>query len=547
MGTGALLDPGASRRVATASPHIARIVLLATVGLAASVASANAGDNHARTPAEIEIRKAEIAARLADIEREGAGIAAWCAELPAALAVTDVAWAALDWQCQAFAAHRGPLAEEKATLEREQATLANARTRNATGPQQPADPRGMTPLDLAGQSGQVTSGQAFNPSISVIPDIAYYNDNRQGAASAMLAGADGFGHAHAQDDADVHSHSSLERGFNLREVELAFSGAVDPYFDVWTTFAVGPDGLDTEEAYVQTRKFLPGVQLRVGKFFSGVGYINKQHPHQWEFVDQSLPYDAILGGNLCEVGLQVTWLPNLPVYTLLGFEALQGDNERIAQQLSDLYPGVFEESAGPRLFTGFLKVSPDTGYSNAVQGGVSFGHSRSHQEVTSNEEGLLEEALDGTSWFVGSDWVWRHDSPRPFGRGDLTVQGEYLYRRKDLLDVTRDDVLAAAGGHHVSAQDGVYAQAVYGIAQRWTLGGRLDVVGLTNRVETPGDTTDYESSRRYSAALTFNPTEFSRLRVQYDAGAVWLGERTTFHQVFVQFQMSLGTHGAHRF
>ncbi len=402
--------------------------------------------------------------------------------------------------------------------------LAAVRTRNATGPLQPADPQGVTPLDLTGQSGQVTSGQSFNPAMSVIPDIAYYNDNRQGQAV-----------------------EGLERGFNLREVELAFSGSVDPYFDVWATFAVDADGIDSEEVYVQTRKFLPGVQLRVGKFFSGIGYINKQHPHQWDFVDQALPYDALLGGNLGEVGLQATWLPDLPVYMLLGFEALQGDNTRVSQQLSDAYPDTFRETPGPRLFTGFMKIAPDAGYSNAVQGGVSFGRSRSHQEAFTTGEGLLDEALDGTAWFAGTDWVWRHDSPRPFGRGDLAVQGEYLYRRRDLATVPLGEPTIAGGVPFTATQDGLYAQATYGVAPRWTVGGRVDVVGLTDRIETVSGSTSDGRSRRYSAALTFNPTEFSRLRAQYNAGEVRKGDRHTFQQVYVQFQMSLGAHGAHRF
>ena len=370
--------------------HAVVTALSVALGCWASVASLDATGVRSRTPAEIERRRDEIALRLAIIEQEATAIATWCAEPPERQPLPDdPVSATIDRQRQECPARLAALADETATLERERAVLAAVRTRNATGPLQPADPQGVTPLDLTGQSGQVTAGQSFNPAMSVVPDIAYYNDNRQGQAV-----------------------EGLERGFNLREVELAFSGSVDPYFDVWATFAVDADGIDSEEVYVQTRKFLPGVQLRVGKFFSGIGYINKQHPHQWDFVDQALPYEALLGGNLGEVGLQATWLPNLPVYTLLGFEALQGDNTRVSQQLSDAYPDTFGETPGPRLFTGFMKVAPDVGYSNAVQGGVSFGRSRSHQEAFTTGEGLLDEALDGTAWFAGTDWVWRHDSPR---------------------------------------------------------------------------------------------------------------------------------------
>ena len=215
----------------------------------------------------------------------------------------------------------------------------------------------------------MSSGQAFNPAISVIPDVAYYYDRQRGQAGNIVASADGFaaqGHSHA--DAHEHGHATVERGFNLREMELAFSGAVDPYFDVWATLAVSPDAVEAEEVYVQTRRLLPGLQLRAGKFFSGVGYVNKQHPHQWDFVDQALPFAALLGGNLAEIGLQLTWLPGLPVYTLVGVEALQGDGERLSNQESEHYPAVFAAASGPRLFTGFLKVAPDLGFSHATAG-----------------------------------------------------------------------------------------------------------------------------------------------------------------------------------
>jgi hypothetical protein len=502
----------------------------------------------ARTPADVERRRAEIVERLAAIEVELAAADERLTGLPARVADAEGdARAALEAEQRTLLARRGALLDERAALHKEQAELASLRTRTATGPLQPQDPQGLSPLDLGGQNAQVSSGQSFNPAISVIPDIAYYNDDVAGAAFEMVEDVDAFGGGSVEADPGGHGHGALERGFNLREMEVAFSGAVDPYFDVWAVLAIAPDEIGAEEVYVQTRKFLPGVQLRVGKFFSGVGHVNKQHPHQWDFVDQALPLQAMFGGTLVDTGLQATWLPNLPVYTLLGFEALQGDNARLSYNAADAHPDLFEETPGPRLFTGFVKVSPDLGYGHALQGGMSFGRSRSHQEIVTGADGAPSGGLEGNTWFVGTDWVWRYDSPRQLGRGDLTVQGEYLYRQKDLA-ATRDLGAIGAGTPVVSAQDGLYAQAVYGIASRWTLAARVDVVGLTNRVDTGGTVEEYERSQRYTAAITFNPTEFSRLRVQYENGRAWNDRQSVpFQQVFVQFQMSLGVHGAHRF
>jgi hypothetical protein len=59
--------------------------------------------------------------------------------------------------------------------------------------------------------------------------------------------------------------------------------------------------------------------------------------------------------------------------------------------------------------------------------------------------------------------------------------------------------------------------------------------------------TDGGAATRYSANVTFNPTEFSRLRAQYNYAHIPGSSRTWFHQVYVQVQMSLGVHGSHAF
>jgi hypothetical protein len=38
--------------------------------------------------------------------------------------------------------------------------------------------------------------------------------------------------------------------------------------------------------------------VRAGRFFSGIGYLNEQHAHTWDFVDTPLAYRAMLGNDL---------------------------------------------------------------------------------------------------------------------------------------------------------------------------------------------------------------------------------------------------------
>jgi hypothetical protein len=505
--------------------------------LAAGSAS---GAERFRTPAEIEIRRAQVAARLTELAAEADALQALLATFEqTAVEVLNLTKREADApERQRTKARLEAVGAERQALEAEAARLALIPTRTATGPITKADPPGLVPAQVAGptpgSTGQVAAGNAFNPAITVIPDGLYYYDNRGGEVGPLGGGADGF-----DAPGSASEHESLDRGFVLREVELTFSGAVDPYFDFFGTFAVADGGIDVEEAYVQTRRFIPGVQVRFGHFLSGVGYLNRQHPHQWDFVDQALPYSALLGDRLAETGVQVTWLPALPVYTQLGFEALQGENPLFAGRLFEQYPEDLADSPGPRLFTGFVKVAPDLGYAHTVQAGLSFGRSRRHQEAGDDE---APGAREGSAWFLATDWVWRFDSSRPFGQGDLTLQGEYLYRVKAF-----EPVAPMFPDARASRQDGAYIQAVYGIGPRWTVAGRMDVIGMQNEIEAGRFSSDLAASSRYSANLTFNPTEFSRLRVQYNHENVSQNRTVRFDQVFVQFQMSLGVHGAHRF
>ena len=94
---------------------------------------------------------------------------------------------------------------------------------------------------------------------------------------------------------------------------------------------------------------------------------------------------------------------------------------------------------------------------------------------------------------------------------------------------------------------GLYSQLLWGIRPRWVAGMRGDYV--------TGDQADYErlfgkdSQRatrwRLSPNLTWFPTEFWKLRLQYnydDRDAIGVD-----HSLWLQFEFLLGAHGAHKF
>jgi hypothetical protein len=98
-------------------------------------------------------------------------------------------------------------------------------------------------------------------------------------------------------------------GLSLGETEINISANVDDKFTAWLTVPIhihdGNTEIDVEEAWIETLKLPAGLSLRMGRFFSNIGYLNEKHPHAWDFADQPLPYKAFLGNHYLDDGLQM--------------------------------------------------------------------------------------------------------------------------------------------------------------------------------------------------------------------------------------------------
>ena len=388
--------------------------------------------------------------------------------------------------------------------------------------------------------------QSLNPEISVILDTYYQNsDAPNDDVGEVLGEMAGFGHSHGHDHG--HDHAELEEGFNMRHLELYFSGEVDPYFRAYAIAAISEDGGEMEEAVIQTTCLPAGLQLQAGKFFSHFGRLNPQHSHEWDFVDQPLIYKLTLGDHgLNEKGAQLSWLAPTPFHLLAGVEAFQGENELLFNHIGG--PELPDDD-GPRLWVGWLKFSPNLPQKHGLQTGLFGGRGVHQEEHDGNDDGTNDHWLDGHGIFLGADLVYKYDSNYAYGLGDFTLQGEYFWRKKDLSVYRHDLNPALEGEDRIDKQDGYYIQALYGFLPRWRTGLRWEQVGLTNKSEFPDGTREnYDDSYRIAGMLDFTPTEFSRLRLQVNKGEYELETgNEDFWQVYMQLMISLGTHGAHKF
>jgi hypothetical protein len=354
----------------------------------------------------------------------------------------------------------------------------------------------------------------------------------------------------ARDLSDIErgDHDPQQRGFNARNIELAFDGAVDPYFEGFANIVFKLDNdnntdVEVEEAFLQTTSLPFNLQLKAGQFFAAFGRINPTHPHTWDFADAPIVHALLLGGDgLRGVGTQVSWIVPVPWYSQL---ILGVQNGRGGTGYSFRNPGdngmFFDRRTTDREIRGledFVWIprwenSVDLSPTQVVLAGVSgaFG---------SNETGGTARTQ-----IYGADLLYKWKSEKAEGGFPFVKwQTEFMYRRFEAGRGINESFPVAETFHDW----GLYSQVLWGFKKGWVAGIRGDYYDAQDSRFT--DDLDRQSRSRISANLTWYPTEFSKIRLQYNHDFLdetfFLAGREV-DSVFLQFEFILGAHGAHKF
>lgn len=212
---------------------------------------------------------------------------------------------------------------------------------------------------------------------------------------------------------------------------------------------------------------------------------------------------------------------------------LQGENNLLFGQAAQ---------EGPHAYSFFVKSSLDTSDNSTIYFGPSvlFGKTRNTNIVPSIDPTQTAE-FRGKSALYGLEMVWKW---KPTSQEGFTLQSEYLFLSQT-GDVT-DPAIPSVDSLQ-RRQDGFYVQGIYR-KNRWRIGARYDVLDLfSDTFKRAGVEQNFGGTpHRTTASVEFNPSEFTRIRLQLAHDLSDPSGRTN-NEAILQFNFGIGAHAAHTF
>ncbi len=375
------------------------------------------------------------------------------------------------------------------------------------------------------------------------------------------------------------AHDPDENGFTLQQFELALEGAVDPFFTGFANVVFTPSSVELEEAFLTTSSLPWGLQVEGGYFLTEFGLINPTHAHSWSWLDQPVVNTRMFGGEgLRAPGARVGWLMPTPFFSELHVGVQDADlGDLTASFLADEGIGgrpVVERTVDN--FNDFLWLGRwNSSFDLAGLSGTSALMLGASVLYGPNGTGL-----GGDTWIYGADMKLRWRAPNNFRGWPFVIwQSEVIARDYDADSYVGGTAIGGGGddghghghddGHDEEEEEegafpndlpadtlhdvGFYTQLLYGFHFRWAVGLRGEYVtgsapSVADGVLSPRMDDPLRADRfRISPLLVYQPTEFSRLRLQYnydntdtlgsgDAHTIWLGAEVLY-----------GAHGAHKY
>ncbi len=316
----------------------------------------------------------------------------------------------------------------------------------------------------------------------------------------------------------VGSYSDKERGnFEFRSGEIGISAAVDPFVRGYAIINGTQDGVEVEEAAIQTTSLPYNLSLKGGRFFADFGRLSKFHDHDLPFVNRPIVLDKYVGGESQADGVEASWLAPMSQYLLLTagtYNKVGAENDRVDNTVPRDYS---QFTYLGRAFT-FLSLSD----ANSIDLGASYAYT---PEVKQDDG--ARRAL------TGFDVTYRYAPLSQAAYRGLVWGTEVLYNQEDrpiggFPETENPNTPLVFRGRNAV---GLYSYVEPRVTRRYYPGFLFEYVQDIDHAQ--GDTI------AYSPYLTVWASEFQRIRLQYTRLEA-PGQHD--NEFFLQWTVILGSH-----
>ncbi len=315
-------------------------------------------------------------------------------------------------------------------------------------------------------------------------------------------------------DVNVQHRSKSGGNFDFRSAEVGLAASIDPFARMYAFINGNKDGVEVDEAAAITTSLPWNLTVKGGRFLADFGRFPKTHEHELPFVNEPLSIERFVGGESRADGVEVNYLFPTPFFlraTVGGMNKIGEDNHQASNA---------KNRAWSR-FTYLTRLASyfDINDNNNVELGSSFAY-------TPNVR-LRHDPSGGPRLLGGVDLTYRY---QPLG--SVIYQGFTLGSE---LFVNNERRLADDVPQRRTAWGG-YSYGELKLNKTWSTGFLFDYA--------PGLSSPGKKTIGYSPFLTWNISEFNRLRFQYTHADDHVREDKNDggNQFFLQWTTVIGAH-----